>query len=322
MKPRLGAHTKPALMLVLATVCWGLSFPVMRAMGLGQQRLLPEVSSWYVSSLCVSIRFALAASIMVVWSARTLRGITRLELWQGLGLGVFGSAGLILQMDGLAYTTASVSAFLTQCYCVIIPIWVACTERRWPSRWVVLSCALVVYGVAILSGLDWRTMRVGRGESETLLASVMFTGQILWLQRLKFTRNNVNHFSVVMFVVMALCALAAALVSQHEPGDWLRAYAPPVYWGFMAILVIFSTIGGYMLMNHWQPRVTATEAGLIYCAEPLFASLSALFLPGWFSQLASIDYPNETWTLNLLLGGGLITLANLLIQMRPNGGKH
>ena len=92
----------------------------------------------------------------------------------------------------------------------------------------------------------------------------------------------------------------------------------------LALLVGFSTLGGYMIMNHWQRRVTATEAGLIYCAEPVFASTLSLVLPGLYSRWAHIDYANEHVTSSLLLGGGLITAANMLIQLpwgRPPNGQ-
>ena len=69
-----------------------------------------------------------------------------------------------------------------------------------------------------------------------------------------------------------------------------------------------------MVMNVWQRHVTATEAGLIYCSEPVFASLLALFLPAIFSAWANIHYANENLTLRLLVGGGLITAANILLQ--------
>ena len=42
----------------------------------------------------------------------------------------------------------------------------------------------------------------------------------------------------------------------------------------------------------------------------------ALFLPALFSQWAGISYANETATVNLAVGGGLVTLANVLIQFR------
>ncbi len=46
-------------------------------------------------------------------------------------------------------------------------------------------------------------------------------------------------------------------------------------------------------------------------------SLSALLLPAIFSAWAMIHYANETATWTLLVGGGLITAANVLIQLKP-----
>jgi hypothetical protein len=43
----------------------------------------------------------------------------------------------------------------------------------------------------------------------------------------------------------------------------------------------------------------------------------ALVLRGLFSHWAGFAYPNESLTLNLLVGGGLITAANVLIQLKP-----
>jgi hypothetical protein len=43
----------------------------------------------------------------------------------------------------------------------------------------------------------------------------------------------------------------------------------------------------------------------------------ALFLPALFSKWAGFDYRNEELTWHLLVGGGLITLANVLIQLNP-----
>lgn len=306
---------KAIQMLVLCCVLWAVSFPTTKALSLAQKDLVPEASSWFLAALCVGYRFGLAALIMALLSVRTLPRLTRLEFEQGLGLGLFGGVGILLQVDGLVHTSASVSAFLTQCYCLFIPLWVAFRQRRRPAIKLAAACALVIAGVAVLAGVDWRNFRLGRGELETILASVVFTGQILWLERPGYARNNVNHFSIVMFVVMTLLCIPVAVMTTRQPSDWLRAYAAAAPLGFLGILVFVCTFGGYMLMNHWQRHVTATEAGLIYCLEPVFASLMALFLPMWFSQWARIGYANETVTTSLLIGGGLITAANVLVQI-------
>lgn len=310
---------KAPVMLVLATAFWALSFPTMKAIGQMQQQIIPEASSWFSASLCMTYRFGVAGLLMLIWCAPTIRRVTMSEVWEGVGLAAFASGGLVFQMDGLAYTSASTSAFLTQCYCLIIPIWVAVRERRWPSPIVVLSCLLVVVGVGVLSRVDLREFKIGRGELETLIASVIFTAQILWLQRPCFAHNNVRHFTMIMFVMIAVFCLPVTLVTAQRASEMLSAYSTAGTVGALGILVVFSTLGGYLLMNRWQPLVSATQAGLIYCVEPVFASAAALFMPGWFSLLTGIDYPNERVGVSLLVGGGLITIANVLIQVHGAG---
>jgi len=92
----------------------------------------------------------------------------------------------------------------------------------------------------------------------------------------------------------------------------------------MALMVLFCTLISYLAMNYWQPLVTSTEAGLIYCLEPVLASLLALFFPIWLSRWAGVDYANEHLTFRLVAGGGLITAANILLQspwLEPAAGK-
>jgi hypothetical protein len=94
-------------------------------------------------------------------------------------------------------------------------------------------------------------------------------------------------------------------------------WTSPAWLVFTGMLTLLCTLGSFGLMNAWQPKITATEAGLIYCVEPVFGALMALFLPAIFSTWAAIHYPNEIATWTLLMGGGLITAANVLIQLKP-----
>ncbi len=301
-------------MLLLATLFWGVSFPVMKAVGMLHQDMLAAANTWFAASSLVVVRFGIAALITLGWAWRTLRQFRWLELWEGLGLGVCCGLGMILQVDGLAYTSASTSAFLTQCCCLILPWVVAVRDRRWPSSLIVICSLVAGGGVAILTRVDFRHFHLGRGELETLISSAIFTAQILWLERPLFARNRVSHFTLVMFLTMALIALPPALLTARRAADWVQAYSPPAVMGLMAVQVLFCTMIAFVLMNRWQPQLPAPEAGLIYAAEPVFASLFALFLPAWLSAWTGIRYPNEKLTWTLFIGGGLITLANVLIQ--------
>ena len=120
--------------LVLATTVWGLSFPLTKAVSLAEQTMLPGRSSWFYSAHSLVFRMGLAALVLAVWRPRMLARITRLEWKQGVGLGFFLAGGALLQNDGLLYTDASISAFLTTFYCVILPIVAALVRRAWPQR--------------------------------------------------------------------------------------------------------------------------------------------------------------------------------------------
>jgi drug/metabolite transporter (DMT)-like permease len=312
-------RTQALLMLLVANFCWGLSFPLIKSVLLLHERLIPEVGPWFSAVYTVAPRFFLALLLLLALKPRAWRGATRGELKQGLVIGLFASAGMLLQNDALQFTAASTSAFLTQFYAILIPVYVAVRARRNPGVRVWLSCALVLVGVAILGRFDWRQLHLGRGEWETLLASVFFMGQILWLEKKEFAANRAFELTLVMFATQALVFAVLAGVMAPSVAALIVPWTSPVWLGFTVTLTVVCTLGAFGLMNAWQPKITATEAGLIYCVEPIFGSLAALFLPAVFSGWALINYPNELATWTLLGGGGLITAANILIQLKPTG---
>ncbi len=120
-----------------------------------------------------------------------------------------------------------------------------------------------------------------------------------------------------MFVTEAAVFTGMALLVAPHPADVLVPWTSGSWLGFTGLLTLFCTLGAFTLMNTWQPKITATEAGLIYCIEPVFTAVMALFLPAMFSAWAGFDYPNEHVTWHLLVGGGLITAANVLLQLKP-----
>lgn len=310
-----------AQILVLCCAVWAFSFPAMKSLEMIGRLRVPENTSVFFAAWCNTLRFGVAAAILALYGWRHLRGLTRRELKQGLGLGAFGSLGMLLQMDGMAYTQASTSAFLTQGYCVWLPLWLALSHRRRPPFAVVAACGMVLMGGALLAGVDWGRPHLGRGEWETLAASVAFTAQILWLDRRKFRGNNVIRFSVVMFATLTLCTLPVALMTVHRFDHLVLAYSSPSAIALLAVLVGPCTLVSFVLANRWQPEVPATEAGLLYSTEPVFTAALALVLPEVISRMSGITYPNELLTWNLVVGGGLVLAANTWLQVRHPTGE-
>lgn len=310
----------PALFLILACALWGLSFPVVKALHLEQTQRMPGAGSEFLSAWMQVARFGMAALILLpfVWRRRFP---SRLEIRQGLALAFWGGTGMTLQADGLAHTAASTSAFLTQAYCVILPL-IACMKlRRAPEVRVIAATVLVIAGCAVLSGMKPGELRIGRGELETLVAAGLFTFQILALENPNYRSNRGLPVTFVMCLAIAVLLLPAAFLTARSPSMLLGAGASWQALVLVAALALFCSVGAYLLMNHWQPRISATEAGLIYTTEPVFTALYVLFLPQWLAGMTGSIYPNEGLGFAQIAGGGMILAANLLMQLKRKPHK-
>ena len=298
--------------LLIACACWGLSFPLERALFLDQLHDVPGASTWCLSAWSLCLRFALAAGLLLFWCRRELGRPTRSECRQGLVLGVLTAAGMLLQMDALMHATASTVAFLSQCYAVWIPLVLAVRDRRWPSvRVGVLS------GVALLSGVSPKSGAIGRGELESLIGSLVFTAQILVAERRRYVANRVVLVAVIAFAVAAVSYVPLVCATAPSGHALIALYADPARLGALAVLASVTTCLGLLLMFRWQRHVGAVTAAVIYSTEPIYAALFAALLPAGLSALFGVTYVAEPLTVTLLLGGGLIIGANLLMYWHP-----
>ena len=305
----------PVVFLILTCALWGLSFPVIKALNLEQAGRMAGASSLFLASWLQLARFGLGALILlpVLWRGGRP---TANEVRQSLVIAFWGGIGMWLQADGLVYTDASTSAFLTQAYCIFLPLWACLRLRRLPPGRVVVATLMVLSGGAILAGLRPDHLRLGRGELETLAAALLFTIQILALENPRYAANRGLAVTCIMFLGIAALFLPIATLTAPQPAACLLAGQSFRACVLIACLAVFCSVGAYGLMNVWQRRVSATEAGLIYTTEPVFTAIYVLFLPALLARFIGGTYRNESLTTPLVIGGGLIVAANVLMQWK------
>ena len=101
-----------AYVLLLAVVLvWGSTFALVKA-ALGHTPPL----------MFNLVRMSLAFVVLAVVNARSLRGMTRVDVGFGVAAGLFLALGYQFQTAGLVFTTASKSAFLTGLVVVFVPL--------------------------------------------------------------------------------------------------------------------------------------------------------------------------------------------------------
>lgn len=305
----------PVLLLIVACALWGVSFPLVKALHLEQAARMPEASTLFLSAWMQSARFGLGALMLLPFLVGKVRPTTG-EIGQGVRIAAWGGIGMWLQADALAYTEASTSAFLTQAYCILLPLWACLKSRAMPSPRVTLATVMVIAGGAVLSGIRPDHLKLGRGELETLASAVLFTFQILALEDPRHRGNRGPVVSFIMFLGIAVMFVPISLATAPEAAACIDAGASMATFVLIASLALFCSVGAYGLMNTWQPRVPATEAGLIYTTEPVFTALYVLFLPALLAGFVGSAYPNETLSWPLVAGGAPILAANLLMQWK------
>jgi drug/metabolite transporter (DMT)-like permease len=120
---------------------------------------------------------------------------------------------------------------------------------------------------------------------------------------------------MVMFLTIGLGSIPLAAAAAG-PEDLGRFTGSLQLWILLGLLATFSTLLPFVLMNRYQRQVSASEAGVIYGAEPVLASLLSLYLPAVLSLVAGIRYDDERLSMRLLVGAILVTAAALLLRAR------
>jgi drug/metabolite transporter (DMT)-like permease len=305
----------PVIFLIIACALWGLSFPLVKALHLEQTSRLPGASSLFLASWMQTARFGVGAMILLPFILGR-KAPTPGEWRQGLVIAFWGGMGMWIQADGLSHASASTSAFLTQGYCIFLPLWASIRLRTMPGSKVIVATLMVLAGGAILSGVSPGHLQLGRGELETLAAAVLFTFQILALENRRYRGNRGVPVSFIMFLGIAVLFVPISVLAAPDLKSCYEAGASVATAVIVCSLALFCSAGAYVIMNVWQPHVPATEAGLIYTIEPVFTAIFVLFLPAMLSELIGSSYPNESLSVQLIAGGALILAANILMQWK------
>jgi len=278
------------LFLLVITAIWGSSFPLMK-------NVLEHIPSFAY----LAVRFAVAAVILLFIFRRHLKNINRKVLVHGFVLGLTLSCGMILQVTGLYYTTASNSAFITGLNVVMVPVISAVLLKKKPGANSVIGVILAACGLFFLSG--GLSFSLNKGDILTLIGAVCFAFQIILID--KFTEKQEP-------VLLATLEISfAALVNN---GIWLLVERQPVKFDLTVVITllitgVFGTALAYAGQSVVQRFTSPTHTALIFTAEPVFGAIFAMLIPNSAGETESLG-------MYAILGCVLILLGMIISEIK------
>lgn len=275
-----------SLSLLATTAVWGVTFIFVKW-------AIAEIDLYYF----LFLRFGIASLIMAAVFHGRLRRITLPTIKAGALLGILFTAIYIAQTEGLRFTSAANSAFITGLYMVIIPICMYFWKGMRPHIFSILAIFISMPGMYLMT--ECGVGGINRGDLITLIAAFAAAWHIVMTGEFS-KRHPVVPLVTCQFVI---AAIICGIVAMIRGG--VTIHIPMVAWGSLAITSVFATCVAFMVMTFMQRYVDTTRAGIIFAMEAVFGALFGYVIGG------------EILTTAALFGAGLMTAGMIISEIHP-----
>ncbi len=281
-------HRTSLLMLLMISLIWGAGY-------LGVQGAL---DSGLPTPAILAGRFLLGAMLIGFIQRRELKAGQ--SLLRGALGGVMIYFGFYFQTLGQAQTGIAGAAFLTATNVVMIPFIHWAVSRVKPPNKVFVLSALTMLGVALLSYAPGESFSMGAGEGMLLLGAFLFAGHMVYLG---YAVRKGDPGSITFWQLLSAGLVGVFFLVVQRPPLTLEMAQK----GSLSVLYIGIMATGlcYYLQAKAQKHVSPSQTGIVLSLEGVFGAL--------FSILAGM----EALKVSVLLGGALITLSVILMEIKP-----
>ncbi len=249
----------------------------------------------------LATRFTVAAIAMILLRPMVSLRFEAGDIKYGALIGMVLAFGYINQTIGLDLTTAATSGFLTGLYVVFTPLIAWLFIRQKVSGKVALGVLFSIVGMGIFSGAASST-EFQVGQIWLVVCAVLYAVHILLLGHYGKTRNS-YRFAMLQIAFVALVTWGFALVDGYQP--------PPNFEVWFAVLftALLSTVMAFWIQTWAQTLLDPARVALLITSEVIFTALLAIGLG------------QEPLTLAIVVGGGMMLTAMLIVEWPRKGDK-
>jgi drug/metabolite transporter (DMT)-like permease len=253
--------------LITLALMWGTSHVITK-----------DILATHSPAFYTSARFGVAALCFALIFAGHLRRSSKIELRQGILLGLCSFAGIAFYVTGLVFTQASKAGFITGLYLVFTPLLSYGLFGSRPTRDHLAGLVVAICGFVLLSfpstgeNLNW-------GDVLVLLAALAWASHISATSAFA-SRSDVRRLAAVQVITVAILSILVYFVLE---GLGLETSPNPLDWEFalqISYMAVIVTFGAALIQTWAQGKVSSTHAVIYYALEPATAAVFAYLLFG------------------------------------------
>jgi len=276
--------------LLLSTLLWGISFPVIKA-------ALGEIDPFFF----ISVRFVLAAFIVVGLLLALRRPIVKLLnnriLWI---VGITNAAGFVMEFYGLTMTTASKASLLVNVNVVFMAIFSYLLLKERINGRAKAGILVGLMGVFLTTtGGDLAVLWSGSAVGDLII----FLGGIIWAYSNIYNKRAVTELSLSpmdvtesMTLTSAIALVPILLVSP------MSFQVTPFSVSALLYVTVICTIFGFFLFYKSLKTLTVVNAGIVMLFEIVVAIVTAsIFLGETIPPLGAVG--------GVLIGTGIVLVS-------------
>lgn len=256
-------QVKADLILVLVTMCWGVSYYLMDIS-------LAELDPFTLNAH----RFLGAFVIAGIFSWKKVLTVNRTTLKYSLLVGVALVFVYMGATFGVKYTSLSNSGFLCALTVIFTPIINRLIFRKRAGAKLTLVVIMCFVGIALMTLKDDFSINTEnlRGDILCLMCAVAYAVDLILTER-AVSHEEVDAYLLGVFQLGVTGILNFMLAFIFETPHFPETAD---VWGSVIFLSVFCTGIAFVLQPVAQQYTTASHVGVIFTLEPVFAAIVAL----------------------------------------------
>ncbi|MGC8585380.1 MAG: DMT family transporter [Thermoplasmata archaeon] len=277
---------KSILYILIATIIWGSTFPLMK------------IALEYINPILFNLlRFLIAVIIFLPFSIKRLLNFRKTDFFSGIILGLFVSMGYIFQIVGLKYTDPDSSTFITSLYIVVAPILAYFLLKEKLKIKNGISLIIAIIGLLLIS--HSYEYGLNTGDILTVISAISYGFQVVLIDKYS---KEMDIFILSFYQLLFVTIFTSFL---------LPFYGISLIFNTSIILIIiyisvFATAIALFMQIIGQRDIDSKTASFIFVFEPVFGAI--------FSFLIL----SENFDYSMFAGSVLILIASFISIYQKN----